>query len=64
MGTTTCPPPPPICSLALSVASMERSGQVTHLTGQCATADLLPGCVCLPRLEVGRGVLRACVFRE
>ena len=55
MGATTR-----FYSLALSVASMKRSRQVTHLTRQCATADLLPGCLCAG----GRGVLRAPAFQE
>ena len=46
-------------SLALSVASMKRNRHVTHLTRQCATADLLPGCLCAG----GRGVLRASAFQ-
>ena len=41
MGTTTR-----LYPLALSVASVEWSRQVTHLTRQCATADLLPECLC------------------
>ena len=41
MGTTTRFYP-----FALSVASMKRSRQVTHLTCQCATADILPEYPC------------------